>query len=71
MQAKQQLILRRNTHLDSLVDKLKEDRVKRIVHTIIILSEKGAAQIKTIGIKGFCVLMLRSGATSQSSTRAS
>jgi hypothetical protein len=34
-QAKQQLILRRDTHLDSLVDKLKEDRVKRIVQTII------------------------------------
>jgi hypothetical protein len=35
MQAKQQLILRRDTHLDSLVDKLKEDRVKRIVQAII------------------------------------
>ncbi|MCK4761032.1 MAG: protein kinase [Candidatus Aminicenantes bacterium] len=34
-QAKQQLILRRDTHLDSLVDKLKEDRVKRIVQAII------------------------------------
>ena len=34
-QARQQLILRRDTHLDSLVDKLKEDRVKRIVQAII------------------------------------
>jgi hypothetical protein len=34
-QAKHQLILRRDTHLDSLVDKLKEDRVKRIVQAII------------------------------------
>lgn len=34
-QAKQQLIIRRDTHLDSLVDKLKEDRVKRIVQAII------------------------------------
>jgi hypothetical protein len=34
-EAKQQLILRRDTHLDSLVDKLKEDRVKRIVQAII------------------------------------
>lgn len=33
--AKHQLILRRDTHLDSLVDKLKEDRVKNIVQTII------------------------------------
>lgn len=32
--AKNQLILRRDTHLDSLVDKLKEDRVKRIVQAI-------------------------------------
>ncbi|MCP5046581.1 MAG: AAA family ATPase [bacterium] len=33
--AKQRLVLRRDTHLDSLVDKLKEDRVKRIVQAII------------------------------------
>jgi type II secretory pathway predicted ATPase ExeA len=35
MQAKYQLILRRDTHLDSLVDKLREDRVKEIVQAII------------------------------------
>jgi AAA domain len=34
-QAKNQLILRRDTHLDSLVDKLKEERVKRIVQAIL------------------------------------
>ena len=34
-EAKVQLILRRDTHLDSLLDKLKEDRVKRIVQAII------------------------------------
>jgi len=34
-EARVQLILRRDTHLDSLVDKLKEDRVKRIVQAII------------------------------------
>lgn len=34
-EAKQQLIIRRDTHLDSLVDKLKEDRIKRIVQAII------------------------------------
>jgi len=34
-QAKENLILRRDTHLDSLMDKLKEDRVKRIVVAII------------------------------------
>jgi len=33
--AKLQLILRRDTHLDSLVDKLREDRVKRIVQAVI------------------------------------
>ncbi len=35
-EAKNQLILRRDTHLDSLVDKLREDRIKRIVQAIII-----------------------------------
>lgn len=34
-QARQQLILRRDTHMDNLVDKLKEERVKRIVQAII------------------------------------
>ncbi len=34
-QAKQQLIMRRDTHLDSLVDKLREKRVKTIVQVII------------------------------------
>ena len=34
-EAKQQLILRRDTHLDSLLEKLKEERVKRIVQAII------------------------------------
>ncbi|MGE5343925.1 MAG: AAA-like domain-containing protein [Candidatus Omnitrophota bacterium] len=34
-EAKIQLIQRRDTHLDSLVDKLKEDRVKKIMQAII------------------------------------
>lgn len=34
-EAKNQLILRRDTHLDSLADKLKEDRVKAIIQSII------------------------------------
>ncbi|HLP61772.1 MAG TPA: ATP-binding protein [Candidatus Deferrimicrobium sp.] len=34
-QAKKELILRRDTHLDSLIDKLNEDRVKKIVQAII------------------------------------
>jgi len=34
-EAKNQLILRRDTHLDSLVDKLREDRIKWIVQAII------------------------------------
>ncbi len=33
--AKEQLILRRDTHLDSLIDKLAEERVKKIVIAII------------------------------------
>lgn len=35
VQAREQLILRRDTHLDSLVDKLREDRVRGIVTAII------------------------------------
>ncbi|MCX6582665.1 MAG: AAA-like domain-containing protein [Candidatus Aminicenantes bacterium] len=35
MEAKNQLILRRDTHLDSLIDKLKEENVKSIVQAII------------------------------------
>jgi len=35
VEAKQQLILRRDTHLESLVERLKEERVKRIVQAII------------------------------------
>ena len=34
-QAKESLILRRDTHLDQLTDKLKEDRVKRIIEPIL------------------------------------
>ena len=34
-EAKEQLISRRDTHLDSLVDKLKEERVKKIAQAII------------------------------------
>jgi len=34
-EAKSQLILRRDTHLDSLIDKLKEERVKKIVQAIV------------------------------------
>ena len=33
--AKERLILRRDTHLDQLVDKLQEDRVKRIIQPIL------------------------------------
>ncbi|MGE5340356.1 MAG: AAA family ATPase [Candidatus Omnitrophota bacterium] len=35
LQAKHELIQRRDTHLDSLIDKLKEERVKKIVQAII------------------------------------
>ncbi|MDQ1355195.1 MAG: hypothetical protein QG657_5505 [Acidobacteriota bacterium] len=34
-QARQELIARRDTHLDSLADKLREDRVKKIIQAII------------------------------------
>lgn len=35
MEAKEQLILRRETHLDQLADKLKEDRVRRVIHPML------------------------------------
>jgi hypothetical protein len=38
-QAKENLILRRETHLDQLTDKLKEDRVKRVLTPILAGSE--------------------------------
>lgn len=34
-QAKEQLILRRDTHLDQLADKLKEDRVKSVIQPLL------------------------------------
>ncbi|MCP5051366.1 MAG: ATP-binding protein, partial [bacterium] len=57
--AKQELILRRDTHLDSLVDKLKEERVKHIVQAIINgdnitfdILEDDAVYIRDLGIVG-------------------
>lgn len=35
-QAKERLILRRDTHLDQLADKLREDRVRRVLQSILI-----------------------------------
>jgi hypothetical protein len=35
LQAKENLILRRDTHLDQLVDKLKEERVRRVIEPIL------------------------------------
>jgi hypothetical protein len=59
MKAKQQLILRREMHLESLGDRLKEDRVKRIVQAIIngerIISdilEDDIAYVRDLGIVG-------------------
>lgn len=57
VKAKQQLILRRDTHLDSLVDRLKEERVKRIVQEIINgknlstnISEDDITYVRDLGI---------------------
>lgn len=35
-EAKERLIMRRETHLDQLTDKLKEERVRRIIEPILI-----------------------------------
>ena len=42
LEAREQLILRRETHLDQLVDKLREERVQRIVEPLLSGSEKSA-----------------------------
>ncbi|MCU0285288.1 MAG: AAA-like domain-containing protein [Acidobacteria bacterium] len=39
-QAQENLILRRETHLDQLTDKLKEDRVKRVMIPILVSTEE-------------------------------
>ena len=41
-EAKEQLILRRDTHLDQLTDKLQEDRVRRIIEPMLSGSEISA-----------------------------
>ncbi|HLP60196.1 MAG TPA: AAA-like domain-containing protein, partial [Candidatus Deferrimicrobium sp.] len=43
-QAKENLILRRETHLDQLTDKLKEDRVKRVLTPLLV----GSGEIEEI-----------------------
>jgi hypothetical protein len=40
MQAKENLILRRETHIHQLVDKLKEDRVKHVIEPILVGSKE-------------------------------
>ncbi|MGE5343567.1 MAG: AAA-like domain-containing protein [Candidatus Omnitrophota bacterium] len=40
-QAKENLILRRETHLDQLSDKLKEERVRRVIEPILVGSPEG------------------------------
>ncbi|MGE5340121.1 MAG: AAA-like domain-containing protein [Candidatus Omnitrophota bacterium] len=39
-QAKENLILRRETHLDQLTDKLKEDRIKRVLTPLLVGTEE-------------------------------
>lgn len=42
-EARERLILRRETHLDQLVDKLQEERVRRVIEPMLIgLGEPGA-----------------------------
>jgi len=42
--AREVLILRRDTHLDQLADKLREDRVKRVIEPIVSGGQPGAYQ---------------------------
>ena len=41
-QAKENLILRRDTHLDQLIDKLREDRVRRVIEPVLAGDEMTA-----------------------------
>ena len=41
-EAKEQLIMRRDTHLDQLIDKLQEDRVRRIIEPMLAGSDNTA-----------------------------
>ena len=43
-QAVQNIILRRDTHIDSLLERLREERVRRIVEPVITGKEEGFAQ---------------------------
>ena len=52
-QAKENLILRRDTHLDQLVDKLREERVKRVIQPIL-QTEGDIETIKTDDIQ-YCI----------------
>jgi len=40
-QALQNIILRRDTHIDSLLERLKEERVRRIVYPVIVGKDTG------------------------------
>ena len=42
--AREELILRRDTHLDQLADKLREDRVKRVIEPLVSGGQPGAYQ---------------------------
>lgn len=52
-QAKENLILRRDTHLDQLVDKLREERVKRVIQPIL-QTEGNIETLKTDDIQ-YCI----------------
>src|SRR6056297_4174425 len=45
--AKAELIIRRDTHIDQLADKLKEDRVRRIIEPILAGEEFDAGVFNT------------------------
>ncbi|HLP60960.1 MAG TPA: ATP-binding protein [Candidatus Deferrimicrobium sp.] len=58
-EAKKEMILRRDTHLDSLIDKLNEDKVKKVVQAIIngdnVIFDKlddAVSYVRDLGIVG-------------------
>ena len=48
LEAQEQLILRRETHLDQLADKLQEDRVRRVVEPMLSAAEKRSFSARDI-----------------------
>lgn len=55
LQAKEQLILKRVTHLDQLTDKLKEPRVQRVIEPIVNADDEKLAELALSDDAQYCI----------------